>query len=359
MPVVLSREQFREGVLRRDQGKCVQCGRSVGQIDAHHLIDRKLWDDGGYHLDNGVALCAEPNGGCHFQAELTVLTCEELRRAAGITAVLLPEHFAQDEGECYDHWGNQVLPTGVRLKGELFHDAGCQQAMSQAGLLGTFSPYIKFPRSMHLGWSQNLQNNDRRIRNLKSFIGREVVATTKMDGESASLYPDYIHARSLDSKDHASRSVVRAIHGALKHEIPSGWRLCGENLYARHSIPYRLKSHFLLFAIFDEGNYCLSWDETVAYASMIGVGVAPGFERGVPTVPVLYRGIWDERVMRELGDGLNPETDEGYVVRLAERFHFAEWRHKVGKFVRKEHVRTDEHWMRNWQPNELDRGGVS
>ena len=28
-------------------------------VDAHHLLERRLWPDGGYHLDNGVSLCAE------------------------------------------------------------------------------------------------------------------------------------------------------------------------------------------------------------------------------------------------------------------------------------------------------------
>ena len=264
VPASLSREQFRGSVLRRDQEACVHCGSRAGRLDAHHLIDRRLWDDGGYHLANGVTLCTEPAGGCHLRAEMTLLTCEELRRDAGIAETLLPEHLAQDEGERYDHWGNQVMPSGVRLKGELFLDPGCQRMMERAGLLGAFSPYIKFPRTMHLGWSQNLQNNDRRIRNLNSFIGREVVVSKKMDGENTSLYPDYLHARSTDSKDHPSRSVIRSIHGAIRHEIPRGWRLCGENLYARHSIAYRLKSYFQLFAIFDDSNHCLSWDDTVA-----------------------------------------------------------------------------------------------
>ena len=28
-------------------------------IDAHHIIDRKLWADGGYFIDNGAALGEE------------------------------------------------------------------------------------------------------------------------------------------------------------------------------------------------------------------------------------------------------------------------------------------------------------
>lgn len=49
-----------------------------------------------------------------------------------------------------------------------------------------------------------------------------------------------------------SRDWIKALHGQIAHEIPEGWRLCGENLYARHSIAYdALPSYFTLFSIWD------------------------------------------------------------------------------------------------------------
>ena len=62
------------------------CG-APGQ-DAHHIIERRLFDDGGYYLDNGATLCAA----CHVKAEMTVLTCDAIRSAAGITQIVLPPH---------------------------------------------------------------------------------------------------------------------------------------------------------------------------------------------------------------------------------------------------------------------------
>ena len=348
---LLTRDEFREGVFARDGHKCVICGRA-DELDAHHIINRRLFDDGGYYLSNGATLCPEH----HVQAEMTLLSCEDLRMAAGIVTPIIPEHLAQDEGERYDVWGNQVMPTGVRLKGELFNDVGCQRMLKEAGLLDTFSTYVKFGRTMHMPNSPNLQNNDRRIKNLDALIGHEVIVTEKRDGENTSFYPDYMHARSIDSKDHPSRAPIRALHGAFKHEIPAGWRICGENLYAQHSIAYsNLRAFFEVFAIWDETNTRLSWDEMTEYCSMIGVGIGPGFENGLPLVPVLYRGIYDEEVLREIEKKLdeNEGEIEGYVITRADRIHYAEWRYKAAKYVRAKHVRTDEHWLRTWRPNTL------
>jgi 5-methylcytosine-specific restriction endonuclease McrA len=46
---LLTRDEFRVGVFARDGKTCVACGKP-GQ-DAHHIIERRLWPDGGYYLD--------------------------------------------------------------------------------------------------------------------------------------------------------------------------------------------------------------------------------------------------------------------------------------------------------------------
>ncbi|MEL7307213.1 MAG: RNA ligase family protein, partial [Pseudomonadota bacterium] len=39
--------------------------------------------------------------------------------------------------------------------------------------------------------------------------------------------------------------------------------MCGENLYARHSISYNnLPSYFMAFSVWNELNQCLSWQDT-------------------------------------------------------------------------------------------------
>lgn len=56
------RDNFRNGVFKRDNHKCVMCGKPA--VDAHHIIDRHLMVNGSI-LENGISLCAD----CHWKAE--------------------------------------------------------------------------------------------------------------------------------------------------------------------------------------------------------------------------------------------------------------------------------------------------
>lgn len=343
MPVLLTRDQFREAVLARDGHKCVWCGydpRPMGPagragLDAHHIMERRLWPDGGYYLDNGVTLCSRPGyESCHLKAEQTVIDTQSLRDLAGIRTVLLPPHLYPDE--VYDKWGNVILPSGARLKGELYEDPSVQKVLKQGYNHPNWRPFtsrVKYPRTYHLPWSASVTADDRTLDQslVDGWAGTEVVITEKMDGENTAMYRDYLHARSLDYTSHISRDYVKALHARIAHEIPPDWRICGENLWAKHSIGYQaLRGYFLVFSIW-EGFDCLSWDETAAYAELLDL----------PTVPILKRGVWPVDLPE-----VNPETSEGYVIRPAERFRLAEFPTKVGKYVRKNHVQTHGHWMR-------------
>lgn len=199
-------------------------------------------------------------------------------------------------------------------------------------------PRYKYPKTMHLPWSPGLQNDDRLMPDVDCFLGKEVVITEKMDGENTTMYRDYIHARSIDSQNHPSRNWVKGRHGRIKHLIPEGWRICGENLYATHSIHYEdLTDYFMLFSVWSRGNVCMSWNITEQYAKILDV----------PTVPVLYRGKWDEWVkVHALTDAfVYQDGKEGYVVRVADSFCYTDFDKSVAKYVRKDHIQTDEHWM--------------
>ena len=199
---------------------------------------------------------------------------------------------------------------------------------------------IKYPRTYHFPWSPGLQNDDRRLETTDFFMGQEIVVTTKMDGECTTIYQDHIHARSIDSGYHESRDYVKGVWGRIKSDIPEGFRVCGENLYAQHSIPYdNLEDYFLGFSVWN-GDICLGWNETQEWFSLLGI----------KSVPVLYEGIYDEGFLRSLDIG----DAEGYVVRLREPFTYEEFNVKVGKYVRKNHIQTSEHWMtQKVVPNKL------
>lgn len=168
---------------------------------------------------------------------------------------------------------------------------------------------------------------------LAALAGTEVVVTEKLDGENTTLYADGLHARSLDSAHHPSRTWVKALQARVGPRVPQGWRICGENMFARHSLAYgALESHFYGFSVWD-GDRCLGWDRTVEFLRSLGI----------PAPPVLWRGVFDAKALR----ALKPDTgrQEGYVVRPAAAFPAARFGQVVGKWVRPGHVVTDTHWM--------------
>ncbi|MFO0548574.1 MAG: RNA ligase family protein [Polyangiaceae bacterium] len=193
---------------------------------------------------------------------------------------------------------------------------------------------VRYPRTPHLPWSPGATADDVRLVDLASFKGREVVVTEKLDGENTTLYSDGLHARSPDSAHHPSRAWVKALHGRIRDRIPAGFRISGENVHARHSIAYAdLESFFYAFSVWN-GDDALSWDETVRFAA----------DLGLPTPPVLFRGVFQENALRRLK--IDPARQEGYVVRLASGFSRDDFTASVAKWVRRDHVQTDEHWMR-------------
>lgn len=194
---------------------------------------------------------------------------------------------------------------------------------------------IKYPRTPHLPWSPGATNDDRMLANVEHFIGKQVVVSVKMDGENTTMYQHHIHARSLDSKHHVSRDWVKKVWSEIRHDIPDGWRICGENLYAVHSIEYHaLPSYFMVFSIWDQDR-CLSYQETKEWTALLGLHM----------VPELYIGVWDEAAIRSLytpnyaGDDM-----EGYVVRVQGSFSLNQFDRSLAKFVRRGHVQTDQHW---------------
>lgn len=203
--------------------------------------------------------------------------------------------------------------------------------------------HYKHPRTPHLPWSPGLTEDDVRKTSLSSFLNCEIVVTEKMDGENTTLYCDHSHARSLDSRHHASRDWLKSWHSSFARTIPVGWRICGENLYARHSIAYNaLVSYFYGFSVWNEDNICLSWSETLEWFEMLGV----------EPVKEIYRGQWDEKLLRDLK--IDTDNSEGYVVRMAGQFSYSQFNQCVAKWVRTGHVQTEKHWMHaEIVPNQL------
>lgn len=118
---LLNREQFRELSLKRDNYACIFCSNRNAVV--HHIIERKLFSDGGYYLNNSASVCDEH----HWACEKTDISVEDVRRAVGITNIILPEGF--DPIKVYDKWCNVILPDGRRQPGPIFYEDNVQKIL--------------------------------------------------------------------------------------------------------------------------------------------------------------------------------------------------------------------------------------
>ncbi len=194
----------------------------------------------------------------------------------------------------------------------------------------------RYPSTPHMLFSPGVHRDDKSLKDYSAFEGKEVVVTIKMDGENTNLYRDKFHARSPDGRTHPSRNWVKGLHGRIQHNIPEDWKICGENLYALHSIAYEdLKSYFYCFNIWNEKDECLSYDDTLEWCTLLGL----------EHVPVVYRGQFDAALIEKIFTDLDKTKDEGIVVRCTNAFTFKEFSNNYCKAVRENHVQTDEHWM--------------
>lgn len=194
---------------------------------------------------------------------------------------------------------------------------------------------IKYPRTFHLPQSPGATSDDKVCHDLSRLLGQKCVITEKMDGENCTMYNDGVHSRSVDSGYHPSRTWVTKLQAEHGSSIPDNMRVCGENVFAKHSIMYHdLESYFLAFSVWEHAT-CLSWDKTVDWLDLLNF----------KTVPVLFVGILTEHIINETIKSINPTTTEGFVIRLFDQFTSDEFNRCVVKWVRPNHVSTEGHWM--------------
>lgn len=332
---LLTREQFREQALTRDGHRCVWCGRTDRPLDVHHIIERRLFRHGGYHLANAATLCDDREDGCHTHAERTLISPDALRARIGISVTALPEALYHDV--TYTKWGDPVHEDGTRSPGPLFWDASVQRILEEGGVLGRYDTRVKYPRTYHLPGSPGMQTDDRMMPSTAHWDGELITCTLKLDGANSSLYSDGLHGRSVRGRSHPSQSVLRALHAGL--QIDPGLRVVVENLQAAHTLRYEHLAGLVYGLNIWEGDTCLSDEDTQLYFAVLDL----------PTPPALYRGPYQGQAhLDSLAHAAVQAGHEGVVVRLARSFTLRDFSLSVGKYVGADFARRRDAGGHDW-----------
>lgn len=217
---------------------------------------------------------------------------------------------------------------------------------------------MKYPRTHHLPYSPGATKDDKKLHDgwFSNYIGEEIVITAKLDGENIHMTQKDCYARSdgAPTRSPWSRNIwdpQDGLYWRIKQYIGDNETIFGENLYGEHSIHYnKLTDYFHLFAVNDGVNW-YSWDDVKMMADIMNI----------PHVPELWRGmIYKEEELQKLVEKYVHESEwygdirEGVVVRLTKSFPIEDFSKYVCKWVRKDHVTTDEHWTKNWKKAELN-----
>lgn len=210
----------------------------------------------------------------------------------------------------------------------------------------------KYKRTYHLPWSLGTTNDDKISKDVSNIIGVRIIITEKLDGENTGMVNDGVYARSHSTFTKSPWSVgVRSLHdNKVRGNLEDNVYLFGENMEGIHSIEYtELDSYFYLFGVRKDEIY-LSWDLVEEYSFLLDI----------PTVPVLFDGVVEsvEELIKIVNNLVESDSKfggdiEGIVVRTFEEFHGDDFHKNVLKWVREDHVKTDEHWTRNWKKSNV------
>jgi RNA ligase len=216
----------------------------------------------------------------------------------------------------------------------------------------------KYGRTYHYPFSPGTTSDDRIKYDYWEDLCllESVLHTEKLDGENNCLSKYGVFARSHAAPTTSAwTSNIREKWAQLKNDL-GDYEIFGENLYAIHSIAYPLIEHFFYVFGVRELDKWLSWEETAF--------IAAAFD--LPTVPIIQQvnDFTDKKafetdilsiVKQESAfQSIDMQTKaicsmEGIVTRNKFEYDVANFQNNVFKYVRKGHVKTDEHWTRNWK----------
>lgn len=217
----------------------------------------------------------------------------------------------------------------------------------------------KYGRTFHYPFSPGTTSDDRinfdYWKHLESI--EKVVHTEKLDGENTCLNQYGVFARShAATTRHPWANYLKERWHICKNDL-GDLEIFGENLYAIHSIEYQeLEQHFYVFAVRNLDQW-LNWDEVKFYAGMLDFPTVP--ELDFLEISTTNQGDFEADILnivkqKSAFDSVDVQSQlpcrmEGIVTRNVAAYPVAEMSKNVFKYVRKDHVKTDEHWTRNWK----------
>ncbi|MFL9482070.1 RNA ligase family protein [Chitinophagaceae bacterium LWZ2-11] len=222
---------------------------------------------------------------------------------------------------------------------------------------------MKYGRTYHFPFSPGTTSDDRINYDYWNDVQKmeTIVLTEKLDGENNCMNKYGVFARSHAAPTTSAwAQEIRQRWQILKNDL-SDIELFGENLYAIHSIEYkRIEHYYYVFAVRCMDKW-LSWDEVKFYASFFDLPTVPELEffevkdlekdKLEKSVKV-FSTEHSEFESYDIVTG-NTCSREGVVVRNTNEYAVSDFANNVFKYVRKGHVKTDEHWTRHWKRAKL------
>lgn len=215
----------------------------------------------------------------------------------------------------------------------------------------------KYGRTFHYPFSPGTTSDDRINPNYWEDLAdiENLVHTEKLDGENTCLNQYGVFARShVAPTVHPWSAYLKPKWESIKNEL-GDLEIFGENIYAIHSIEYnRIEHHFYVFAIRYLDKW-LSWEETKFYAQALDFAVVPELSFDKPKAESEIKKLVLDLAAKESRFGSqdiidkNACTMEGIVSRNTAEYLVYDFKQNVFKYVRKNHVKTDEHWTRKWK----------
>ena len=221
---------------------------------------------------------------------------------------------------------------------------------------------MKYPRTYHVPFSPGATTDDKKLSEeefIKYFCNKRLVFTEKLDGENLAITHFDCYARSHGAPTRSPWSMNIWANDGIMWQVKSSLGedeiIYGENLYGEHSIHYdRLTSYYHIFAA-NNGRMWYSWDDVELMGKILNLPTVPVLGTGYVTSVDELKGIIDEYMNEPSAYG---DTKEGIVIRTVDEFPVlvdgkSVFHQHVCKYVRANHVQTDEHWTKNWKKSKL------